>query len=270
MSKYVFLAFFFISVVPKSFSQLNLNDFSFVIVPEQFEFLNEKDKYQLNSISKFLYNKHGFHAYFSQEAPNTRRCDGLYADLLKIPSVFKTKFVIVLKDCNGFEVYRSLEGVSKFKEFKKAYQDAMRNAFANFENMNVRQKDIIEYTEDSGSKPSTIEIQQPKSKQVSDSSEMEVVSESTGNSMLPQPKFSSYTYNDKTYLLRKTSEGYSLYEETTNSNDGLLLKGKIEVVTESKIYFTDVSENIFKASFDSSENLSIQQGDTSEVYKRIR
>ena len=111
MSKFIFLICCLISFIPKSFSQIKLSDYSYVIVPEQFELLNEKDKYQLNSIAEFLFNKHGFHAFKSESAPNAGRCDGLYADLEKVTAILRTKLVVVLKDCNGAEVYRTEEGL---------------------------------------------------------------------------------------------------------------------------------------------------------------
>jgi len=70
------LVFCFISV---GFSQESLSDYSFVVVPEKYDFVSEADKYQLNSLTKFLFNKHGFNAYFDREMPDVRRCDGLWA-----------------------------------------------------------------------------------------------------------------------------------------------------------------------------------------------
>ena len=39
----------------KGFSQQTVNDYSFIEVPELFEFLRGKDQYQLNSLTKFLF-----------------------------------------------------------------------------------------------------------------------------------------------------------------------------------------------------------------------
>ena len=89
-------------------------------------------------------------------------------------------------------------------------------------------------------------------------------------SVLPKDKFSNYTHKGNTFLLRKTDEGYFLYQEVISADGGLLLKGRVEAMTESKIYFTDQSNKLFKASFDASENLTIEKGETVEVYKRVR
>ena len=81
MKRLYILGILFLGVLTIGFSQKSLNDYSYVIVPEQFEFLDAKDKYQLNSISNFLFNKHGFHSFLSDETPDAKRCDGLYANL---------------------------------------------------------------------------------------------------------------------------------------------------------------------------------------------
>ena len=57
MNKLVAVIFLFMGIISKSFSQKSLSDYSYVIVSEQFEFQQEKDKYQLNSLTKFLFNK---------------------------------------------------------------------------------------------------------------------------------------------------------------------------------------------------------------------
>ena len=47
-------------VVSNVYSQSNLNDYKYIIVPNKFDFLKEKDQYQLNSLAAFLFNKYGF------------------------------------------------------------------------------------------------------------------------------------------------------------------------------------------------------------------
>ena len=44
----------------------SLNDYKYVIVPGKFDFLKESDKYQLNSLTKFLFEKYGFEAYLER------------------------------------------------------------------------------------------------------------------------------------------------------------------------------------------------------------
>ena len=276
MSKYIIVLFFFLSIIPKGFSQSDLSNYSFVIVPERFDFLNQDDKYQLNSLAEFLFNKHGFHAFKSDKTPNTKRCDGLYADVINLKAILRTKFVIILRDCNGFEIYRSPEGITRLKEFKKAYQDAMRKAFAYFEGMGVKQKEIVYFDDEPAAE--TTKTETMISKEASGTKTLEVaqviepmISEGNSSLNLPKAKFSSYTLDDATYMLRKTVEGYTLYKETTSTEGGLELVGKIGMTDDAKkLYFIDSLDAVFQANFDASENLVIKKDGTSLIYNRTR
>ncbi|WP_339832414.1 hypothetical protein [uncultured Altibacter sp.] len=87
----------------------------------------------MNSLTKFLLNKKGLTAVFETELPNIPRCDVLWADVEMAPGFIWTRAAVVLKDCKGNEVYRSEKGRSKFKEYKKAFQHSLRNAFKTFD-----------------------------------------------------------------------------------------------------------------------------------------
>src|SRR5690606_22772405 len=147
-----------------------------VVVPERFEFLKTKDRYQINSMMKFYFEKSGFNAYLADSAPNANRCDGLYADLEELKALFGTKLQLVLKDCNDNEIYRGQEGRSKYKEYDKSYQDALRKAFVSLEAMRVHQKDVVllvnrtddsKVSEEKKLNPEMIELTKPKVSRVS-------------------------------------------------------------------------------------------------------
>lgn len=129
-------------VVTSVFSQSNLNEYKYVIVSKKYDFLKEADQYQINSLSKFLLNKYGFEALMEGEIyPEDlirNRCLALKADALKESGMFKTKLKIELTDCNDRVVYTSALGESREKEFKKAYTEAIRDAFKPFEALNYK------------------------------------------------------------------------------------------------------------------------------------
>lgn len=135
----IFLAFVSVS---SSFAQKNLNDYKYVIVPYKYDFLNEKDKYQLNSLSQFLFNKYGFEAIMEDaEFPTDlirNRCLGLRSDVLKESGVFVTKLKVQLKDCNGDIIYTTKLGTSREKQYKVAYNLAIRDAFKDFETVHYK------------------------------------------------------------------------------------------------------------------------------------
>lgn len=260
---FVFL-FFSINV----FSQnTNLSDYSFIVVPDQFDFLQDSNRYKLNSMSKFYFEKSGFNAYLTNDTPNANRCDGLYANVEELKSFLGTKLQVVIKDCNDREIYRSTEGKSKYKEFVKSYQDALRKAFSSIEALGVKQKDVVllsEATTTPTSSNNTEITKKANSGNIKDSSDSRI--KNTSGAMLPTSKFSNYSLSGKTYLLRKTAEGYSLYEESAASQDGLLLKGKV-VVLDQVLKYMDTSGNVSDASFDGSGNLTVKNVSATMVFK---
>ncbi|OAB79618.1 hypothetical protein [Cochleicola gelatinilyticus] len=260
------------------YSQKSINDYSFVVVPENFEFLGENDKYELNSMTNFLLKKYGFNSYMENELPNVKRCDGVYADVLKKNHMLRTKLTLVIKDCNGNLLFQAEEGNSKEKDFRKSYQDALRKTFRSLSKMNVSQSSMMVFEENS--QPNVSEEMLPNvdnSVGVNDNSEIKEAPNSEINKMkeskketlkviespkFPESKFSSYTHNETPYLLRKTKVGYSLYEETDTAEDGLLLVGELIFNEQGGILTQSTTGKVFTASFDASENLVIENEDT--------
>ena len=111
-----------------------VNNYKFIVVPDQFDFFKQKDEYKTSSLTKFLFKKNGFTVVLnSEQYPKDLRdnpCSGLKALVLDKSSMFKIKVILELRDCNGKLLYTSEEGVSRLKEFKKGFQEAIRNAHA--------------------------------------------------------------------------------------------------------------------------------------------
>jgi hypothetical protein len=131
-------------VVSGVFAQSNLNNYKYVIVPNKFDFLKEDNQYQLNDLTGFLFKKYGFEAVKEDgdypEDLALNRCLALKSDVLKDSGLFKTKLKIQLKDCNNRVVFTSKLGETREKEYKTAYQLALRDAFTSFEALNYKYK----------------------------------------------------------------------------------------------------------------------------------
>lgn len=257
MMKYIVLLFFTaLNAFSVSSQNLNLENYSFVIVPEKFEFQSEPDKYQLNEMTLFYLNKYGFHAYMANNVPDANPCDGLYADVEEEKSLLWTKLQVVLRDCNGQEIYRSEVERSKFKEYEKSYPDALRRTFKHVEALRIKQRDILSSNKVEGKAL-------PDTQQVEDEeSSFSIPNEKTGiDKNFPTSKFSNFSQNGKSYLLRKTTEGYSLYEENAQVQDGLELLGKI-ILLNDVVKYMDISGNVSDVIFEDSGNFSIQNKTT--------
>lgn len=268
-------------IISKSFSQKSLSDYSYVIVSEQFEFQQEKDKYQLNSLTKFLFNKYGFHAYFDREVPlNVFRCDGLWAEAEGTPGFIITKVQLVLRDCTGEVIYRTNYGKSKVKDYKKAYYESVRNAFDDIIALNVMQKEIEGMDVTTTLDPQVI-LENTKSSPVIKTviatknsinneplKKVEPTIEKTINLNLPLNKYTNYNHMGTVFLLRKTAVGYTLYQELIDTDDDLLLIGKI-TVKGSVINFKNEKDKTAEVLFDESNNLIIGSGNKRKTYNYI-
>jgi hypothetical protein len=119
------------------YSQNTINNYKYVVVPEKFNFLKQNDQYSLNSLTKVLLEDKGFTVYFdNSELPAevaNNKCHALSADLLEKGGMFTTSLTLLLKDCQGNIVFKSKEGKSREKEYKVAYNIALRDAFTSLD-----------------------------------------------------------------------------------------------------------------------------------------
>ncbi|WP_055446744.1 DUF5320 domain-containing protein [Lacinutrix mariniflava] len=121
-------------------AQQSLNDYKYVIVPNKFEFLKEADEYRLNALTQYLFEKYNFEALMEDETlPSDygkNNCLALKADVLDESTMFKTKLLIQLKNCKNEIIHTSSLGESREKNYKVAYNQALRSAFASIEAAN--------------------------------------------------------------------------------------------------------------------------------------
>jgi hypothetical protein len=115
------------------YSQISINNYKYVLVPENFRFLKQNDQYGLNTLTKSLLEENGFTAYFENaELPTelaNNKCNMLIAEVIEKNSIFTTKLTLLLKDCKGTLIFKSKEGSSREKEFAPAYTLALKDAF---------------------------------------------------------------------------------------------------------------------------------------------
>ncbi|MFK8301512.1 hypothetical protein ACI75Y_01255 [Capnocytophaga stomatis] len=123
---YLLIAFF-------PFLGFGQNSNIYVMLPNQFEFQKKANDFQLNSLTKFLLEKENFKVFLENETPEEiikNPCNSLKANVLNTSGMFITKLQLILTDCKGKQVFASEIGKSREKEFKKAYQEALRDAFS--------------------------------------------------------------------------------------------------------------------------------------------
>lgn len=124
------------------FSQ-NLNQYKYALVPSKFSFLKEENMYNLNVLTKMFMQKYGFETYLSNEtAPDdfvNTNCNKIFVDIVPNNNIFTTKVKVVIKDCKGTILGSSEEGSSRDKEYRVAYNEALRAAFDSFSLLKTHQ-----------------------------------------------------------------------------------------------------------------------------------
>ena len=123
-------------------AQSSVNDYKYIVVPKQFDFLQSKDQYQTSSLTKFLFNKYGYTVFFDDDdLPkdlSENRCLGLSAQVKSLKGFLITRLQIDLVDCNNNIVMSSDVGETKVKEYSKSYQLAIRDAFKTYQNIDYK------------------------------------------------------------------------------------------------------------------------------------
>lgn len=106
--------------------------YKYVIIPSQFSFFKEADKYNLNTLTKIFFESEGFKVlYDTQDLPQeiaNNRCNALYANAIENNSMFLTRIKIEIKDCQNKVILTSIEASSKEKSYDRAYNQVFREA----------------------------------------------------------------------------------------------------------------------------------------------
>ena len=244
--RHLFFFLVFISSLAVS-SQTSLNDYSFVLVPDRYDILGKKDQYLLNSMSVFYFEKSGFNVFEERLPGEVNPCDGLYADVEEESGFTSIRLQVVLKDCNGREIYRSQEGRSKFKEWDRRYQDALRNAFKSIELLHVKQQQVS-LSVSIDEKPKT------------DSS---FQSQGFDEKGFPLGQSTQYQFSNRFFVLEKSPEGYSFYEKFDSKDPEL--KGKIVFIGEL-VRFLDISGNVNEIIFQKDGSFILKEGTSAGRY----
>ncbi|MEH6678949.1 MAG: hypothetical protein V7724_00305 [Sediminicola sp.] len=133
------LLFLFLFCTILGHSQSDINNYKYIIVPKKFADFKNENQYQTSTLVKYLFVQNGFNAVYDDALPqelNANRCLGLNVSLRDASNLFTTKTLLVLKNCQNQEIFVTQEGISKEKEYKSAYTETIKEAFASIEGLN--------------------------------------------------------------------------------------------------------------------------------------
>lgn len=133
----------FVLISSFSFGQKNdINPYKYILVPTQYEFQKSEDAFQVNSLTKFLFNRAGFSVFYTNEAfpadLANNGCKALKVFVENNSKLLSTKMQIKLVDCYNNVVYLTDEFTSREKDYKIAYHEVIRKAFEEIEGLNYK------------------------------------------------------------------------------------------------------------------------------------
>jgi hypothetical protein len=229
MKKILIFTLVFIGFLSSTFGQ-EINSYKYVIVPSSFEFLKGPNQYQLNELTKFLLEKNGFKAYLEdEELPmelNQNRCKALIANVESHSGLFSTKLIVVLKDCKNKQVFVSEDGRSREKNYKRAYQEALRNAFESIDELNYKYKEDVAVAPAQKSENVVQLVIVPETKV--ESNEKNVVPAEVVVSMIPVTKDPIVKNTKNENSLNFINEGKEFYLQSSENGYRFFQKGMAE------------------------------------------
>ena len=290
MKRLIIFILLFLSAVKShevTAQQETLSAFNYVVIPERFDFQHESDQYKFNSLLKFLFNKHGFRAFFPYELPEVSRCDGLYAEIQQVSGFIWTELSIRLVDCDGVLFYQTKTGRSKLKNYAKSYVEALRMAFESIEILGVRQRplDILQkanshnqFVESHTDSKKPSQIKDQLASVISDRSLNQDFSQNAVRDteiskdqtvflgLLPDALFMNFKTGDLRFLLRRTDDGYQWYQESTQD---LVYQGKFFVVDKT-LFYEDKEGVRYTADYRNQVELVLSRGGKETVFQKIK
>ena len=217
MRKVVLIIALFLSCI--SIAQ---ESYKYIIIPSQFSFFNEANKYGLSELTKSFFQSEGYEVYYDNEKlPNDlmkNRCLALFANAFESNTMFMTKIHFELKDCTTNTMLKSQLATSREKEYKTAYTKTFREALSSLKGkINFKNVDAIEKIE---------VVETPK--EVDVVSKNEIISNSVAsNTLFAIPMVNGYKLvNDKPetiFILKKTSADNIVIAQK-DSKSGVLMK----------------------------------------------
>jgi len=211
------LLFFALLFSILSFAQ-SVNDYKYVIVPDRFVWLKETNQYNLNTLTKMVFEKYGWQAFHPKEKMPDElaldRCKALYVVVDDKSTMMTTGLVINLETCDGVTVFTSVEGKSREKSFQRAYYEALREASQSVAQLNYK------YSGKETAKPAATATAISHSGAV-------VSSVNNENQLIAQPIANGYQLVDNTtkviLKIYKTSQQDS-YTAVSDTKNGVVFK----------------------------------------------
>ncbi|MCK6609011.1 MAG: hypothetical protein L6Q46_12045 [Flavobacterium sp.] len=205
-----------------SFVSVAQESYKYIIIPSQFSFFNEANKYGLSELTKSFFQSEGYEVYYDNEKlPDDlmkNRCLALFANAFESNTMFMTKIYFELKDCTTNTLLKSQLATSREKEYKIAYTRTFREALSSLKGkINFKKTDEIQNVEVVETPKEVVEVYK---------NEISTSAEATNNLFAITTANGYKLVNDKPetiFVLKKTSAD-NIFIALKDSKSGVLMK----------------------------------------------
>jgi len=209
-----------------------INSYKYIVIPVQYKFQNEENKYLLNSLTKHLFKEEGYITYMDiEKKPKDlafNKCLALYAEVESDSESFfslHTKLKLVLRDCDNTIIYET-NGRSKIKSYQEAYQEALREAFIPLTS--------FEYSYNGRNSYDSTSLYEEEEETTTQNAKVEEEAKPS----LEETLVGNYSLFNEEYIITKIEAGYVLTHSVTGTK-----KAFINVTSNNSILFNSDTIN---------------------------
>ena len=250
MKNIILLLTIFVSI--NSFSQA-LNSYQFLVIPAKFDFQKHEDQYGTQSLMVAYFKQKGFDVVQESKglptAVNNNRCNAMFVNVTEKSSMFTTKTIVQIKDCNDKILVESAAGISNEKQYDLIYKQAIRMALTSIPEQNYKFSGTV------ATEKTSFENKQTNTKTEISLKDVAFPKESESKTYLSQNKYQVEVLSNGFLLIDKSTEKVFLkLYKTANpnifiakmtENTGIVTKKNdvlvLEYVMDNKLY-TEIIE----------------------------
>lgn len=216
-------------------AQQELNAYKYVVVPSKYEFQKKANQYGVNMLLKYKFEQLGFETFLdTDELPKslkTNTCAYIRPMLKHVSTLFSTKIIVEIHNCDNKPLFVTREGVSKSKNYKVSYNQALREALKSFGDYKLSYEPTMNVEEEI----EVMTVEAPKKEAVT--------------------YFAQYFYNENNYDFVK-SESVFLSEISDSKTNAVI--GKISKSSKSGIYHVILNNTVGIGYYDETGNFIVE------------
>lgn len=213
-------------------AQEKMNNYKYIIVPDKFDFQKSENQYNLNMLLKFKFQQMGFETFLQSDSIpreiKVNTCSFLRPIIISNSTMFKTTLRVQILNCEEEVLFETKEGLSRSKNYKTSYNEAIRSALKSFGDYHLQFEENEKH--DNKSQIKTVVELQAEVDALKKEKAL-IISEITNVGVIAPVVLETVKENAEDYLIAKvTIFGYELINSVSKKVEFELYKTKLKDV----------------------------------------